>query len=516
MMRLFFFFWIILIFLPADSIAQLRKKPVAPEKEAKKTTQEGVTVTRIFPYTPGKGQITINRPKPQCPCTIFQLGEGTKVLQLNKELHHSDRIDNPNNIRFETINGFFRLKDKYGHKYTIANKISTMPNAPTIHNQNQDSDDGVEINPYFGLDLSTPPEALQETERVAKGEKPPMALNPDNSDWAYQDYQNATQPTVYSTTSETLKNTSTQSARTLALAEYSEPAVEVFNGYTIQVAATKDELTESNIKQYEPLTQYGNLYTKSEGDFKKIRVGIFPTKEEAMKNLNELNKDSRFKDAFILEERGADQSLVFEQSPDSSPAQYSATIAAKSTTSANSDILYAVQLGSFASNAPVSANDYTKLSDIGNVYSKTENNSIKVRLGVWRSYVYAEKALTEIINRGGKDAIIVTEKADDQSLKSFTLTEDRIISISDIHYFIRLCALINPENFDPGQIEKIGVEGTLEKWPIGNTDLTAIMLAGYSSLKTANSDLEKLRSHGFPDAYVIKEKNGQVSREKSN
>lgn len=331
-------------------------------------------------------------------------------------------------------------------------------------------------------------------------------------------------PTQYSTTDRT----------TTRLIPAVQPAPEPeFNGYSIQLSATPEAMTESTAKKYEPLAKHGNLYAKSEDNLNKVRLGIYPTKEEASKKLKEVNKDARFKGAFIVEERGADQSLVIGKTTQgTSPAQYSTeSTTARAVPTTNSDICYAVQLGAFSSDNPISISDYAPLSDLGNVYSKPENNTIKMRLGVWPNYADAETAQAEVTKRGFKDPIIVTEKASDKNVKPFIVAPKYVApatystptasrtkwegkGTTPGTYYVRVCALADPDRFDAAKLEGMGIDGTVEKWPVGNGDFTAIMLAGYTSLEAATSDREKLRNSGFPDAYVVKQKNGQVSREK--
>ncbi len=359
-------------------------------------------------------------------------------------------------------------------------------------------------------------------------------------------------PTQYSTPSNTYSpvqyNAATDRSTTTLIPVKKSGPDDPFNGYSIQLTATPENVTESSAQKFEPLSKYGNLYVKSEDNLNKVRLGIYPTKEEASKNLKLVNKDARFKGAFIVEERGADQSLVIGKASEAAPAQYStssttARSVAATPVVANSDICYAVQLGSFSPDNPISISDYAPLSDIGNVYSKPKNNSIKMRLGVWPNYSDAEAAQAEVVKRGFKDPIIVTEKMSDENLKPFIVSPKNPVSPATpttystpstgtsstkwggkgaatttqsnaVQYYVRLCALSDPNRFDAGSLEGAGVDGTVEKWPVGNGNFTAIMLAGYNSLDAANKDKEKVRSNGFPEAYVVKQQNGKVTREK--
>lgn len=343
-----------------------------------------------------------------------------------------------------------------------------------------------------------------------------------------------TGPLFYDQTPTTYSTITSRPITTLIPAQQPEPEAE-FSGYSVQLSATPETLTESSAKKYETLSKHGNLYVKDEGNVNKVRLGVFPTKAEAQKALKEVNKDSRFKGAFIVEERGADKNLIIGEQAGAAPVTYSTT---SRSAVPNTDIRYAVQLGSFSPDNPIAISDYASLSGVGNVYSKTISNSIKVRLGVWANYADAENARAEAVKRGFADALIVTELASDESLKGFMITakggsapatyststpsrskwESKSVEPTTYsqdagtRYYIRLCALADPNRFDADKLEGAGVDGTIEKWPVRNTGLTAIMLGGYTTEAAAKKDKEKLRDTGFPEAYVVREQNGEVTR----
>lgn len=352
-----------------------------------------------------------------------------------------------------------------------------------------------------------------------------------------------TTPTTYVTPTYTTPTYTTYapSTTTLVPVQHTAPEPE-HSGYAIQLSAMPENLNESNSKKFESLAKYGNIYTKAEDNKYKVRLGIFPTKEEAQKKLKEVNKDSRFKGAFIVDEWGADKDLLLGRQANTTapPAQYgiTTTTTTKAPPVRNDEVRYAVQVGSFSpDNKTISISDYASLSGLGNVYSKLENGSLKMRLGVWPNYADAESAQSEVVKRGFKDAIVVTEKTRDESIKGFMLngaanassapatystrTPSNITPIksvttseTDAKYYVRVCAMKDASKFDATQLEAAGVDGRVEKWPVGNSGITAIMLAGYSNLDAAARDKERLRFSGFPDAYIVKELKGEVSRVK--
>ncbi len=191
---------------------------------------------------------------------------------------------------------------------------------------------------------------------------------------------------------------------------YDYPTLDKFNGYSIQLAAMPEKPSDARLRSYEPLTKIANLYIKYEGKMNKIRLGIFPTLTEAEDNLKKVLKDKNYKASFVVEERGADETLILGNE-NIEPVRYS-TI---------TDVRYAIQLGSFAAGKSISISDYTGLNGLGNLYSKSENRFTKVRLGVWGEYAHAEGAKAEAIRLGFPNAIIITERADDPSIRDFMM-----------------------------------------------------------------------------------------------
>ncbi len=66
------------------------------------------------------------------------------------------------------------------------------------------------------------------------------------------------------------------------------------------------------------------------------------------------------------------------------------------------------------------------------------------------------------------------------------------------------------DNFDPKAVQ--GVGGKYEMWPVPNTDATAIMMTGYQNVESALTALYRLRERNFPDAYLLKQENGNLSK----
>lgn len=356
---------------------------------------------------------------------------------------------------------------------------------------------------------------------------------------ASQPSQYYTQPTQYTYPNNRVVTYAPPAATTTLLTANQQQAQPEFNGYSIQLLASPTGLTESDTKKYEPLAKHGNIYTKVDDNKNKIRLGIFPTKDEAQKVLKEVNKNPQYKGAFVVEEWGADKSLLMGNQTAAAPAQYStpgqarniAAAPAVATPVVPATVCYAVQLAN-PSNKAISVANYSNLNGLGNVYGKVENNNVRMRLGVWNNYADAEAALAQVTQRGYADAIIVTEKSNDESIRDYiiakpyaattystptTSTAPVVYSTTasdGSKYYVRLCAVSDPNRFDADKLEGAGVNGTIEKWPVGNTGLTAIVLAGYTTVDAANRDKEKVRVNGFPEAYVVRELKGAITKVK--
>jgi len=330
--------------------------------------------------------------------------------------------------------------------------------------------------------------------------------------------------------------------------EIEEPAA--ITGYSVQLEASPDPITESQLKKHEDLSKYGNVYVKTESSIQKVRLGIYPTKDEALKNMRELNKKAAYKDAFVIEEHSNDRSLVVgppaavrPNEYSTKPATYSNSVSAKglATKGPVPAVLYAVQLGSFNSSKAINVMEYANVAPMGNVYTKTENGMNKIRLGVWPDHRNAEAAQEEAVAQGFKDAIVVTEKGSDESVYGFLLSSVGSKSLpsaqyiptpsseslqpatystggnkksksvaSTFPYYIKIAALAVPERFDATPLADIG--GYIEKRK-GDKGMTNILLGGFADIESATKAHNKVISKGYEGTYVVKEEKGKLIRQ---
>lgn len=350
-------------------------------------------------------------------------------------------------------------------------------------------------------------------------------------------------PTQYSTPSTVKPQTTTLYSPLTQQQAIAQQAQSPLTGYSIQVAASPDNLPEEKLKSFEALSKFGNIYVKTESAVNKVRLGIFPNKEEAVKNLKEINKNKKFKDAFLVEERGGDQSLVLGPPAASEtirPSEYSTGPTAKglTTPATTPSILYSVQLASFGADKPININEFAGVAGLGNVYTKQENGMTKVRVGVWGEHANAEATQNEVVARGFRDAIVVTEKANDESIKGFQIPATGVPSAKQIApaqystspasqktvqrpveystpttsnpYWVKIAALTNPERFESSSLENIG--STIEKRKMDN-GLTVILLGSYPDLESANLAQNRVRNKGYEGTYVVKDVNGRLLKQ---
>jgi len=355
-----------------------------------------------------------------------------------------------------------------------------------------------------------------------KSNDPTISSTTAKRDDGYVSYDNTARPLEYS-------NANEPTTRTVYPRETAKtPQVEKFNGYSIQLAAMPEEPSDARLQAYEPLITLANLYVKKEGRMNKIRLGIFRTQSEADENLKTVLKDKAYKGAWVVEERGADESLIIGNE-NLNPVQHSTLPGA--VKGSNAPVRYALQLGSFASGKSFSISDYTRLSGMGNLYSKSEYGYTKVRLGVWGNYEEAERTKAEAVRRGFIDAIIITERADDPEIRDYLLsngiapkgenprpvlesptpvTHSTTPSAAN-PFYVRIAALSKPESFDESPMTGLGV---IEKRRAENAPgMTVILLGSYPNMETARKVASKLVGMGYADAHVVKDSKGKLIRQ---
>lgn len=177
---------------------------------------------------------------------------------------------------------------------------------------------------------------------------------------------------------------------------------------------------------------------------------------------------------------------------------------------------YAIQVGAFfQADGEVDLSSFNNLKELGNLYTKREGKSVKVRLGIYSDRMQAEEVREKINEKGYAQTFIVEEMLDAQ-LTTFLLGEDPVLAetISDSNpasgfspYKIQLGAYSDPANFNGSKIQGLGI---IEERQKGK--LTLILLGGFSSLENARQAYQQVHNAGFHQAFLVMDQNGILSR----
>ncbi len=198
------------------------------------------------------------------------------------------------------------------------------------------------------------------------------------------------------------------------------------DGFAIQLAAEPRATQEEKIRQFANVNLRGNIYIREEGDWVKIRLGVYQTRKEAEAVLPEARRYAN--DAFIVKETGADISLIMGSEPvlpepDSDVSIRRNPPAREAEAAENLGLYFAVQVASKPNNATLRMAEFDALSDYGNVYAKPDEGMMKIRVGVWNTYSEAEQIKKLIAARGYREALIITERAASSDMNGLLLTK---------------------------------------------------------------------------------------------
>ncbi len=155
---------------------------------------------------------------------------------------------------------------------------------------------------------------------------------------------------------------------------------------------------------------------------------------------------------------------------------------------------YAVQVA--ALNKPGLEN-FSTLTDVGQVYSKYEGGVYKVRIGPFASRQEASTALGAVKGRGYKDAFVVTEEGN-VGVQPKTGQPVSTASTGTGRYKVQLAAYRNPQNFNPSGLERYG---NIEDRRRG--DLTIKLLGPFDDVEEAKQAWRQAKAAGFTTAYIV-------------
>jgi hypothetical protein len=317
---------------------------------------------------------------------------------------------------------------------------------------------------------------------------------------------------------------SAASAKGIAATAYDAP--ELASGYAIQVGALPNKPTTAQQKEFEPLTKYGNVYNVQDGSKYKIRLGVYSSKNKASTVLKEVKAMPKFKDAFIVEEKNANNDLLLDEVNKPLPGT------GGGTGSSPKGGFYAVEIANREMSKPVLLERYANLSNLGNLYTKSENNRMSIRLGVWSAQSEATIAQQQVIKRGYPNALVLPENGADPSYQAMQLSASPqslspqalaaikadpkaqamakgVKEAKTTGFYVRLAALSQPDKFDQQMLN--GVGGQLQKQTLTN-GMTLFYLSGFTSKTEAQTAVDKARANGIKEASVVELRNGQLVR----
>lgn len=170
---------------------------------------------------------------------------------------------------------------------------------------------------------------------------------------------------------------------------------------------------------------------------------------------------------------------------------------------------------------------FNGLAKFGNVYSIQVNGVTKIRVGPFDTMGKAVDCLKRIKADGYSDAYMIQEPFDSSKLNliakgSFgttsvkednNRTDEKNVEVPTTstqpastiskEYKVRLTAYHYNTQFDTKSVADLG---EIEQWTKGSWRI--ILLGGYPSLEAARTALNKAKSRGFEDAYLVVEEDG--------
>lgn len=178
---------------------------------------------------------------------------------------------------------------------------------------------------------------------------------------------------------------------------------------------------------------------------------------------------------------------------------------------------FAVQLAATTA-ANVDLKSYqSKIGDIGAVYSVEEGGRTKVRVGIFSTKEEAADIQQKVRSKGYSGAFVVEEKSSQaKATKATPLPEKQspaqpeaktVSSKTLAGFMVRLGVYRDVSKFNKGMVDDLG---TIEFVPRG--DLTIVVLSGYDSRSSAEIGLRKARNRGFPDAFLVEMKDGELKK----
>ena len=214
----------------------------------------------------------------------------------------------------------------------------------------------------------------------------------------------------------------------------------VQSGYAVQIAVVSLNSVVS-LNQYANLSSEGNIYSVPENNLKKIRVGVFKTREEAVAASKKASALG-YKGVFIVSEKN--EQAITENTVVRSP------------------------------------NQIQTIASVGNIKTKGGEPTNVKKEDIPPPYNAVVKPKTE--NIPAPYTKVVKPKA----------------AVEDKTFKVRIAAMTKPEWFDDSKVAQLW---KIDKYKDG--DFTIFIMDGFKTLKEAKAMKEKVKATGYSDAKVI-------------
>ncbi|MBK8295816.1 MAG: SPOR domain-containing protein [Saprospiraceae bacterium] len=189
---------------------------------------------------------------------------------------------------------------------------------------------------------------------------------------------------------------------------------------------------------------------------------------------------------------------------------------------AQANKLYFVQITALSKFTDKMTDRFSKYAAYGDVYKVDADGATKIRIGSFQDVNEAIAVLNLLKKNGLKDAFIVADildsgratmlfKSTASAPKATPNTEapnTKTSNFEDGKYKIRVSEYKAPDWFD---VSKINDLGNIEHWTKGGW--TIIVLGNYQTEQTAKEVMDKLKTRGFKEAYIVVEENGKLYRQ---
>lgn len=189
---------------------------------------------------------------------------------------------------------------------------------------------------------------------------------------------------------------------------------------------------------------------------------------------------------------------------------------------AQANKLYFIQITALSKYTDKMTDRFSKYAAYGDVYKVEADGATKIRIGSFQDVNEAIAVLNLLKKNGLKDAFIVADildsgrtnllfKSTASSPKATANTETTATKTSDFEegkFKIRVSEYKAPDWFD---VSKINDLGNIEHWTKGGW--TIIVLGNYKTEQTAKEVMDKLKTRGFKEAYLVVEENGKLYRQ---